>query len=73
MAMTLLSPGFRSDEDDEIAVFESTAAELGDMGRPRLPEISVISPGLDRHPSTTEKVSHFNYLVFESVMIMLYL
>lgn len=54
MALTLLSPGFRSDEDDELAVFESTAAELGSMGRPRLPEISVISPGLDRRPSTTE-------------------
>uniref|UniRef100_A0A8C6T225 Kinesin-like protein n=1 Tax=Neogobius melanostomus TaxID=47308 RepID=A0A8C6T225_9GOBI len=26
------------------------------MGRPRLPEISVISPGLDRRPSTTEQL-----------------
>lgn len=56
MALTLLSPGFRSDEDDEMAVFESTAAELGGKGRPRLPEISVISPGLDRRPSTTEQL-----------------
>ncbi|XP_072302339.1 kinesin-like protein KIF20A [Eucyclogobius newberryi] len=55
MALTLLSPGFRSgDEDDEMAVFESTAAEHGGLGRPRLPEISLISPGLDRRPSTTE-------------------
>uniref|UniRef100_A0A3B3ZU66 Kinesin-like protein n=1 Tax=Periophthalmus magnuspinnatus TaxID=409849 RepID=A0A3B3ZU66_9GOBI len=54
MALTLLSPGFRSDEEDEMAVFESTAAEHGGLGRPRLPEISVISPGLDRHPSTTK-------------------
>lgn len=53
MALTLLSPGFRSDEDDEMAVFESTAAEFGGMGRPRQPEISVISPGLDKRPSTT--------------------
>lgn len=53
MALTLLSPGFRSDDDDEMGVFESTAAEHGGFGRPRLPEISVISPGLDR-PSTIE-------------------
>uniref|UniRef100_A0A3B3ZU69 Kinesin-like protein n=1 Tax=Periophthalmus magnuspinnatus TaxID=409849 RepID=A0A3B3ZU69_9GOBI len=46
MALTLLSPGFRSDEEDEMAVFESTAAEHGGLGRPRLPEISVISPGI---------------------------
>ncbi|CAL9685590.1 unnamed protein product [Knipowitschia caucasica] len=48
----MLSPGFRSDEDDEMAVFESTAAEYGGPGRPRLPELSVISPGLDSRPST---------------------
>ncbi|KAL7390078.1 hypothetical protein ABVT39_014523 [Epinephelus coioides] len=52
MALTLSSPcGFRSDEDEDMAVFESTAAEHGGMSRPRLPEISVISPGLDNQPS----------------------
>ncbi|XP_065819175.1 kinesin-like protein KIF20A isoform X2 [Labrus bergylta] len=55
MALSLSSPcGCPYDEDDEIAVFESTAAELGGKTRPRLPEISVISPGLDPHPSITE-------------------
>ena len=39
-----------------MAVFESTAAELGSLARPRLPEISVISPGLDTRPSITEQV-----------------
>ncbi|XP_034539102.1 kinesin-like protein KIF20A isoform X2 [Notolabrus celidotus] len=54
MALSLSSPcGCPYDEDDEIAVFESTAAELGSSARPRLPEISVISPGLDPRPSTT--------------------
>ncbi|XP_042355037.1 kinesin-like protein KIF20A [Plectropomus leopardus] len=55
MALSLSSPcGFRSDEDEDVAVFESTAAEHGGLCRPRLPEISVISPGLDTQPSTTE-------------------
>ncbi|XP_061890861.1 kinesin-like protein KIF20A [Entelurus aequoreus] len=42
------------DEEEEMAVFESTAAEHGGLGRPRLPEISLISPGLCR-PSTVEQ------------------
>ncbi|XP_059208259.1 kinesin-like protein KIF20A isoform X2 [Centropristis striata] len=55
MALTLSSPcGFTYDEDEELAVFESTAAEHGGLSRPRLPEISVISPGLDNRPSITE-------------------
>lgn len=53
MALSLSSPmGFRSDEDEEMAVLESTAAEHGGLGRPHLPEISVISPGLRQPPST---------------------
>ena len=56
MAMSVCSP-CPYDEDEEIAVFESTAAELGGPARPRLPEISVISPGLDIRPSITEPVS----------------
>ncbi|XP_074528864.1 kinesin-like protein KIF20A [Halichoeres trimaculatus] len=53
MALSLSSPcGIPYDEDEEVAVFESTAAELGGPARPRLPEISVISPGLDPRPST---------------------
>ncbi|KAM7374276.1 hypothetical protein PAMP_006944 [Pampus punctatissimus] len=53
MALCLSSPrGYPSDEEEEMAVFESTAAEHG-LTRPRLPEISVISPGLDIQPSTT--------------------
>ncbi|KAM4546341.1 kinesin-like protein KIF20A [Fundulus diaphanus] len=48
MALCLSPPyGCRSDEEEEMAVFESTAAEHGSMARPRLPEISVISPGLE--------------------------
>ncbi|XP_041865034.1 kinesin-like protein KIF20A [Melanotaenia boesemani] len=55
LPMSLSSPcGFPSDEDEEMAVFESTAAEHGGMTRPRLPEISVISPGLEMQPSITE-------------------
>ncbi|XP_061595670.1 kinesin-like protein KIF20A isoform X2 [Cololabis saira] len=55
MALSLSSPcGFRSDEEEEeMAVLESTAAEHGVPARPRLPEISVISPGLDLQPSST--------------------
>ncbi|XP_042286397.1 kinesin-like protein KIF20A isoform X2 [Thunnus maccoyii] len=56
MALSLSSPcGCPSDEEEEMAVFESTAAELGSLARPRLPEISVISPGLDTRPSITEQ------------------
>lgn len=55
--MSLSSPyGCHSDEDEEVAVFESTAAEHGGLARPRLPEISVISPGLDNRPAITESV-----------------
>uniref|UniRef100_A0A7N6BZR5 Kinesin-like protein n=1 Tax=Anabas testudineus TaxID=64144 RepID=A0A7N6BZR5_ANATE len=54
MAMSLSSPyGCPSDEEEEMAVFESTAAEHGGLARPRLPEISVISPGLDNRPAVT--------------------
>nr|XP_004564048.2 kinesin-like protein KIF20A [Maylandia zebra] len=54
MALSLSSPcGCPSDEEEEMAVFESTAAEHGGLARPRLPEISVISPGLDTRPSIT--------------------
>ncbi|KAF7643035.1 hypothetical protein LDENG_00246160 [Lucifuga dentata] len=56
MALSLSSPcGSPWDEEDEMAVFESTAAELGGLARPRLPEISVISPGLDIQPSITQQ------------------
>ncbi|KAF3848955.1 hypothetical protein F7725_015452 [Dissostichus mawsoni] len=56
MALSLFSPcGFRSDEDKDMAVFESTAAEHGGPSRPGLPEISVISPGLDPRPSIIEQ------------------
>ncbi|XP_078477969.1 LOW QUALITY PROTEIN: kinesin-like protein KIF20A, partial [Lampetra planeri] len=52
--MSLTSPcGCPSDDEEEMAVFESTAAEYGGLGRLRLPEISVISPGLDTQPSTS--------------------
>ncbi|KAM3601814.1 uncharacterized protein V6R79_019269 [Siganus canaliculatus] len=52
MALSLSSPcGCPYDEDEEIAVFESTAAEHGGSARPRLPEISVISPGVDPRSS----------------------
>ncbi|XP_003971316.2 kinesin-like protein KIF20A [Takifugu rubripes] len=48
MALSLSSPsGYTFDEDEEMAVFESTAAVHGGPSRPRLPEISVISPGLN--------------------------
>ncbi|XP_044077518.1 kinesin-like protein KIF20A [Siniperca chuatsi] len=55
MALSLSSPcGCPYDEDEEMPVFESTAAEHRGLARPRLPEISVISPGLDTRPSITE-------------------
>lgn len=57
MALSLSSPGGCTyDEDEEIAVFESTAAEHGGLARPRLPELSVISPGLDTQPSIIQPV-----------------
>lgn len=57
MALALSSPsGYPYDEDEEIAVLESTAAEYRGPSRPRLPEISVISPGLDSQLSITEPV-----------------
>ncbi|KAI9524740.1 hypothetical protein NQZ68_016749 [Dissostichus eleginoides] len=59
MALSLFSPcGFRSDEDEDMAVFESTAAEHGGPSRPGLPEISVISSGLDPRPSIIEQLVH---------------
>ncbi|XP_071317227.1 kinesin-like protein KIF20A [Trachinotus anak] len=55
MALSLSSPcGCPSDEEEELAVFESTAAEHGGLTRPRLPEISVISPGLEPRPFLAE-------------------
>ncbi|XP_071754335.1 kinesin-like protein KIF20A [Centroberyx gerrardi] len=58
MALFLASPcGSPSDEEEEMAVFESTAAELGGPTRPRLPEISIISPGLGTRPSIIEPKS----------------
>ncbi|XP_077360510.1 kinesin-like protein KIF20A [Festucalex cinctus] len=42
------------DEGEDMAVFESTAADYRGFDVPRLPELSVISPGLDTRPSTTE-------------------
>ncbi|XP_019941384.2 kinesin-like protein KIF20A isoform X2 [Paralichthys olivaceus] len=55
MALSLSSPcGCPFDEEEEVAVFESTAAEFGGLARPRLPELSLISPGLDLRPSIVE-------------------
>ncbi|XP_070839008.1 kinesin-like protein KIF20A [Chaetodon trifascialis] len=54
MALSLSSPCAGYDEDEEMAVFESTAAEHGGMARPCLTEISVISPGLDTRPFATD-------------------
>lgn len=60
MALCLSSPGgCLFDEEDEVAVLESTAAEHGGLARPRLPEISVISPGLDTRPAVTELVRFY--------------
>ncbi len=70
MALSLSSPcGCPYDEDEELAVFESTAAEHGGPARPRLPEISVISPGLDTRPSITEKVSYRSMWLLFSVSL----
>lgn len=58
MALALSSPcGLPFDEEEEVAVFESTAAEFGGLVRPRLPELSVISPGLDVRPTNPGQVS----------------
>lgn len=58
MALCLSPPsGCPYDEDEDIAVLESTAAEFRCPSRSRLPEISVISPGLDSQLSITEPVS----------------
>ncbi|AWP00121.1 putative kinesin-like protein KIF20A [Scophthalmus maximus] len=55
MALSLSSPcECPFDEEEDMAVFESTAAEHGGLARPRLPEISVISPGLDPRPCFAE-------------------
>ncbi|KAM8835594.1 kinesin-like protein KIF20A isoform 1-T4 [Synchiropus picturatus] len=54
MAFILSPNGLRSDDEEEMAVFESTAAEYGGLGRPRLPELSVISPGLDIRPAAAQ-------------------
>ncbi|XP_014325692.1 kinesin-like protein KIF20A isoform X1 [Xiphophorus maculatus] len=55
MALSLSSPyGCHSDDEEDLAVFESTAAEHGGMTRPRLPEVSVISPGLETRPTITQ-------------------
>lgn len=57
MALSLSSPyGCHSDDEEDLAVFESTAAEHGGMTRPRLPEVSVISPGLETRPTITQLV-----------------
>lgn len=64
MALSLSSPsGYPYDEDEEMAVFESTAAEHGGPTRPRLPEISVISPGLDTRPSIIEQVTVYGSML----------
>nr|XP_020454613.1 kinesin-like protein KIF20A [Monopterus albus]XP_020454614.1 kinesin-like protein KIF20A [Monopterus albus] len=55
MALALSSPyGCPSDEEEEMAVFESTAAEHRGLARPRLPEMSVISPVLDTWTTITQ-------------------
>uniref|UniRef100_A0A3P8WYB9 Kinesin-like protein n=1 Tax=Cynoglossus semilaevis TaxID=244447 RepID=A0A3P8WYB9_CYNSE len=65
MALSVTSPcGYVFEEEEEVAVFESTAAEFGGLTRPRLPELSLISPGLDPRPSTTEQGSSEKVQVF---------
>lgn len=57
MALCFSSPpGCPYDEEEDVAVLESTAAEYRCPSRPRLPEISIISPGLDSQVSLTEQV-----------------
>ncbi|XP_045546048.1 kinesin-like protein KIF20A isoform X1 [Salmo salar] len=62
MALSMASPcGVLSDEEEGgMAVFESTAADIGGLVGQRLnevtlPEISIISPGLEPRPSIREK------------------
>lgn len=70
MALALSSlSGCPYDEDEEIAVLESTAAEYRGPSRPRLPEISVISPGLDSQLSITEPVRVNNCVLLLSCSI----
>ncbi|XP_045080390.1 kinesin-like protein KIF20A isoform X2 [Coregonus clupeaformis] len=59
MALSMASPcGVLSNEEDGIAVFESTAADIGGrLNGVTLPEISIISPGLEHRPSIREKAS----------------
>nr|XP_061801831.1 kinesin-like protein KIF20A [Nerophis lumbriciformis] len=53
MAFSLSSPcGPLFDEGEDMAVFESTAADFRESSRARLIELSVISPGIDPRPST---------------------
>ncbi|KAL0993959.1 hypothetical protein UPYG_G00116100 [Umbra pygmaea] len=61
MAVSMASPcGVLSDDEEGMAVFESTAADMGSLAAARLngvtlPEISMISPGLDPRPSIRQK------------------
>ncbi|XP_021474460.2 kinesin-like protein KIF20A isoform X1 [Oncorhynchus mykiss] len=57
MALSLASPcGVLSNEEDGMAVFESTAADIGGrLNGVTLPELSIISPGLEHRPSIREK------------------
>ncbi|XP_020319700.1 kinesin-like protein KIF20A isoform X1 [Oncorhynchus kisutch] len=57
MALSLASPcGVLSNEEDGMAVFESTAADIGGrLNGFTLPELSIISPGLEHRPSIREK------------------
>uniref|UniRef100_A0A8C7N4S6 Kinesin-like protein n=1 Tax=Oncorhynchus kisutch TaxID=8019 RepID=A0A8C7N4S6_ONCKI len=56
MALSLASPcGVLSNEEDGMAVFESTAADIGGrLNGFTLPELSIISPGLEHRPSIRE-------------------
>lgn len=73
MALIMSPPcGINYNEDEEIDVFESTAAELGGPARPRLPEISVISPGLDPRPATAALVRGQNLFCFVPRLVSLY-
>ncbi|CAN9501431.1 unnamed protein product [Ophioblennius macclurei] len=72
MALSLLSPsGCPFDEEDEMGVFESTAAELGLKTRPRLPEISLISPGLNLQPKREVKSGSSDEGAMEKVKVFL--
>lgn len=56
MALSMASPcGVLSNEEDGMAVFESTAADVGGrLNGVTLPELSIISPGLEHRPSIRE-------------------